>query len=152
MRLATGTRTGRCHYRGFLSTFQLIILPDCTNTSTDFAASPIVAGGWLFCASRLAKAGCQWWRVEAAVEAFLGHWGTGGAGRPLGVGDRDRGEQPADGARRAGDERRGAEPGGERVWVQVGGAGDARQCGQDGDSQQAAKAGHVVVDRRGDAR
>src|SRR2546429_9773237 len=54
----------------------------------------------------------QWWRVEAAMEGFLGLGCTGWAGHPLGVGDREGGEHSARGARDTRDERRGVETGG----------------------------------------
>jgi hypothetical protein len=68
------------------------------------------------------------------------------------VGDRDGGEQPSGGTERSRDEHRGPESRDEGVRVQVGGAGDAGQGGHYGDGQQAAEPGHVVVDRRRDAR
>ena len=86
------------------------------------------------------------------MEALLGRGRAGGPRHLRGVGDRERGEQPTRGAHRAGYECRGAESGGQRVRVQVRRAGDACECRQDGDGQQAAEAGHIVVDSRGDAR
>ena len=81
------------------------------------------------------------------MEALGGRGCAGWAGYPRGVGDGERGEQPARGARRAGYQYRGPEPGRERGGVQVAGAGDARQRRQDGDGQQAADPGRVVIDR-----
>ena len=57
----------------------------------------------------------SWWRVEAAVKALFGRGAGALAGRGTrGVGDRERGKQPARGARHSRDERRGPETGGKR--------------------------------------
>src|SRR5580693_5120265 len=75
-----------------------------------------------------------------------GAGGGSGTGGPWRVADGGEGQNAAGGAERGGNHRGRLEAVRKRGRVQVALPGDA------GDREQACRPGHVVVDRRGDAR